>query len=227
MCHKTGIAFVQSALAEKDARGKAVLEVGALDVNGSVRPTVEALAPASYLGVDIEQGPGVDEVCDVTHLVDRYGSDAFDVVIASELVEHVRDWRSAFAQMKTVLRPDGVLIITTRSRGFKIHGYPYDYWRYEPEDMRVIFSDFTVDAVETDVEAPGVFVKATKPPGWQSASLDAHALYSVVTGKRCTQVTGASDALFRLRYHAHQLCRRLLPEQIRAPLKRLLRIRDY
>jgi SAM-dependent methyltransferase len=223
MCNKTGIAFVSATLSDADVRGKRVLEAGARDVNGSARPEVEALGPGEYLGVDIEEGSGVDEVCDVGELARRYGAESFDVVIATELVEHVRDWRSAFWNMKSVLRPGGSMIVTTRSRGFKIHGYPYDYWRYELDDMRVIFSDFAVEAIRTDAEAPGVFIKARKPVDWTPATLDGYSLYSVVVGKRSTDISRIAEARFKLSYHLRHAYRRLLPEHIRAPIRRILR----
>jgi hypothetical protein len=49
--------------------------------------------------------------------------------------------------MPRVLRPGSVLLITTRSIGFRVHGYLYDFWRYEPGDMRAIFADMHLDAV--------------------------------------------------------------------------------
>jgi hypothetical protein len=70
-----------------------------------VRPVVEGLGPAGYLGVDIEAGPGVDELCDVSDLVGHYGEEAFDVVISTEVVEHLRNWREAFEQMNGFCGP--------------------------------------------------------------------------------------------------------------------------
>ena len=57
----------------------------------------------------------------------------------------------------------GVLLITTRSPGFKYHGYPFDYWRYTPEDMTRLLRDFEIEDLQNDPLAPGVFVKARRP----------------------------------------------------------------
>jgi hypothetical protein len=130
MCNSTCLNFAKRVLTPGEVHGRRVLEVGSRDVNGSVRRYVESHGPASYLGVDIESGPGVDEICRVENLADRYELDSFDVVVSTELLEHVKDWRAAVANMKAVLKPMGTLLITTRSRGFKVHGYPYDQWRF-------------------------------------------------------------------------------------------------
>src|SRR4051812_44120921 len=90
--------YVASLLACDEINGLAVLEVGSRDVNGSVRPAIERSGPARYVGVDIEGGPGVDELCDASELVGRFGAGSFDVVVSTELVEHVRDWRRVVTQ---------------------------------------------------------------------------------------------------------------------------------
>lgn len=198
MCTESCISFVQRHLSTEDVFGKSVLEVGALDVNGTVRPVIEGLGPASYIGVDIERGPNVDELCDVALLAERYGEESFDVVVSTELVEHVRDWRAAFTNMKRVLRPGGTIVVTTRSREFPIHGYPWDYWRYEPEDMKRIFADFDIVVIEQDREAPGVFVKGRKPSAGGVTSLTDIALYSVIAGRAVIDISPRSDRLFRL-----------------------------
>jgi len=76
------------------------------------------------------------------------------------------------------------IYITTRSRGFIYHGYPYDYWRYEINDMIKIFKDFEIIRLESDWEAPGVFLKARKPINWRPIDLNDIALYSIVFGRR-------------------------------------------
>jgi SAM-dependent methyltransferase len=224
MCHQSCIDFVASQLSAEEIRGAAVLEVGSRDVNGTVRPLVERAEPASYIGVDIEQGPGVDEICDVSELVARFGPERFDVVLATELLEHVRDWRSAVSQLKEVLCPGGTLVITTRSRGFGVHAYPYDFWRYEPEDMRRIFGDLEIESLERDPTRPGVFLKARKAQGFEPARLDGVALYSIIRGERALDVTDEEARKFKPPFSLVGFVWGLLPERIRTDgLRPLLR----
>jgi SAM-dependent methyltransferase len=227
MCTRNSVRFIQAQASREIVADKAVLEVGARDVNGSVRPIVETLKPASYLGVDILPGPGVDEICDVGDLTDAFGEDAFDLVISTEMVEHVRDWREAFEQMKRVLRPGGTLLVTTRSLGFGKHGFPYDFWRYEPEDMEVIFGDFSDVRVERDEpQQPGVFAAARKPVGWHPPDLSAIPLHSMVTRRRTLDVTDRQVAVFKALFVVHNWYRRLLPERARLRIKRIARLRE-
>jgi SAM-dependent methyltransferase len=198
MCIQSCIDFTRASLDLTDVKGKAVLEVGAYDVNGTVRAIVDCLEPLSYLGVDIQRGPGVDEICDVHDLVSRYGRGTFDVVITTEMLEHVREWRSAIENLKAVVRPGGALIATTRSPGFKYHGYPADYWRYTKDDMRILFQDFDIQLLEDDPLAPGVFVKARRPlePPTSAPVLSEHRLYSIIGNRRQIDITDAEERAY-------------------------------
>jgi SAM-dependent methyltransferase len=161
--------FAYGALFHREVAGRDVLEVGSLNINGSVRPLVEARNPASYVGVDVVDGPGVDKLCDVADLVATFGPDSFDVVVSTECLEHVADWQLAVAQMTLVLRPGGVLVWTTRSPGFLYH-HPPDRWRYTPEGMAEILHRLGLDTVlvcsDPEPNSPGVFCKARKPASW-------------------------------------------------------------
>ena len=75
-------------------RKKRVLEVGSLDINGSLRGLFDE---CEYLGVDLAPGKGVDLVSH-GHLLtfpDRH----FDVCISSECFEHDRYWKETFLNM--------------------------------------------------------------------------------------------------------------------------------
>ena len=190
MCHVSVIEFFIDSIDCMEFEGKNILEVGAKYVNGSVRPLIEKFCkPDKYVGVDIETGKFVDEVVPAEKLVKFFGENKFDVVISTEMLEHVRDWRTVVNNLKGVLKPGGLIYITTRSRGFPYHAYPYDFWRYEIEDIKKIFSDFEILILEKDVE-PGILLKAKKPLDWKPNSLEAISLYSMVEGKRVLYVPG-------------------------------------
>ena len=152
--------------------------------------------PARYVGVDIFPGEGVDEICNAERLTERFGQESFDVVIATEMLEHVRNWREVIDNFKSVLRPDGILLITTRSRGFPFHEAPHDFWRYEVSDMEAIFSDFSIEVLETDPQEPGVFLKARKPAGCSAKDLSEYVLYSMVTGTYVHSVARAVESKY-------------------------------
>jgi hypothetical protein len=82
MCNQACVDFGQVNLHKEDVCGKTVIEIGAMDVNGSLRPHVESLGPSRYIGVDIEAGPGVDVICDAERLLAVFGPESFDVVIS-------------------------------------------------------------------------------------------------------------------------------------------------
>src|SRR5262249_50239652 len=112
-----------------------VLEVGAYNVNGSVREHIETLAPAVYLGVDIEEGPGVDMIADCEQLTGVVGSNRWAIIICTEMLEHTTDWQQCMRQIVAAMARGGDLLLTTRSPGFPLHEFPQDCWRFTKDDM--------------------------------------------------------------------------------------------
>ena len=149
MCNQWCLEFSTRALRHLGSPTR-MLEVGSLDVNGTVR-AVLGHAVASYYGVDIRPGPGVDEVLDVARLSDRFGPRAFDLVTSTEMLEHCFDWQDALFQMLNVLRPGGLLLLTTRSPGFPLHDHPADHWRFGRGELTGLLEPVaTVLEVEDD-----------------------------------------------------------------------------
>jgi SAM-dependent methyltransferase len=222
MCHQSCIDFGVQQLSTGEVAGRQVLEVGSYDRNGSLRSAVESLGPASYIGVDLTMGPCVDEVCAAGALLERFGPNAFDVVICTELMEHMRDWQQGIHNLKGVLRPRGVLILTTRSKGFPYHGYPYDFWRFELDDMAAIFGDFEVVTLEDDPVMPGVLLKARKPDPWSERELSSYEIYSILSGKRAARVLSREILALKLGYAPWRLVKALVPRSALPAIKRTL-----
>jgi hypothetical protein len=90
--------------------GGRVLEVGSKFVNGSVRPLIERFCkPREYIGVDIEPGKYVNVVLPAERLIDYFGPESFDVVMSTEVVEHVLDWGLVINGMIVVSERGGLL----------------------------------------------------------------------------------------------------------------------
>ena len=133
MCNQWCLQFARSTLGHLPEASR-VLEVGSRNVNGTVRDLIEPVA-SWYIGVDIVPGPGVDQILNVLDLERRFAPGSFDLVVTTEMIEHCGDWKRAMVQMVQTTRCGGLLMITTRSPGFALHGYPQDHWRFTNRDM--------------------------------------------------------------------------------------------
>jgi SAM-dependent methyltransferase len=108
-------------------RNAHVLEVGSLDINGSIR---NAFVDCRHVGLDCRPGPGVD-VVGLAH--DYPGRDGeFDVVCALETFEHDPYAPQTVANMLRLLRPGGLFLMTCAGEGRPEHGTPRTGAEYGP-----------------------------------------------------------------------------------------------
>jgi hypothetical protein len=90
-----------------DLAAGAVLEIGSLDINGSVRPLF-ADAP-HYHGIDLVAGAGVDEVADASRWTPAR---RYDVAACAEVLEHAESWRGILDVMWSAVAPGGLLLMS-------------------------------------------------------------------------------------------------------------------
>jgi SAM-dependent methyltransferase len=96
---------------------KKVLEIGSLDINGSVRGLFEG---CEYIGLDVGEGKGVDQVGYGEDFGGR--ADEFDVVISCEAMEHNPGWRKTWLNMVRLAKASGLVVMTCASAGRRQHG---------------------------------------------------------------------------------------------------------
>lgn len=164
--------WVQTSYAEWCANGArsahSVLEFGSLDINGSIRGLFTDVA--SYIGVDLQTGPGVDVVADAhTFATDQ----RFDVVAACEVFEHTAVWREVIANAETLLKPGGLFVATMAGPGRAPHSAIDEqpirdfehYANIEPTELgsclAELFDRHVVDQSGSDVRCHAVKRKAT------------------------------------------------------------------
>lgn len=142
-----------------DTAGRTVLEFGALDINGTVRDLFGDAA--GYVGVDLQDGPGVDVIGDAATW---QPDEPVDVVVCTEVFEHCRDWPRIVANAFECLAPGGVFIATMAGPGRPKHSAlrepdpdVYEFYRnVEPDDLEAElwaagFVDVRVDRAGLDV----------------------------------------------------------------------------
>lgn len=151
---------VRSEKNQEKTSGLNVLEIGSLDINGSVRSLFDDLVAdgGSYLGIDVQEGPGVDLVADAS----VYSSDIkYDIVVCAEVFEHTAVWPKIVKNAHSLLVENGMFIATMAGEGRRPHSAidenPIRSWEYyknvTAEDLSAklaTFSENKVDVYEQD-----------------------------------------------------------------------------
>ena len=108
---------------------KSVLEVGAFDVNGSLKDFKPQVC--EWVGVDLEPGKGVDIVIERASRL-PFERESFDLVVATSIFEHDPTFWLTFNEMLRVAKPMGFVYVCAPSNG-SVHRYPMDVYRFYPD----------------------------------------------------------------------------------------------
>lgn len=123
---------------------KEVLEIGSLNINGSIRQFFEQCI---YVGVDIGEGRDVDLVAKGENLA--YLDDSFDVVASCECFEHNPEWAATLRNM--IRMCGGLVFFSCATTGRPEHGTR----RTSPQDAPFCgdyYRNLTEDDVRQEVD---------------------------------------------------------------------------
>lgn len=111
------------------AENLVIVDVGAQDVNGSLR----SVAPINnqYIGVDFAEGAGVDLVINDPYSL-PFEDNSVDVCVCSSCFEHSDFFWLLFNEIQRILHPSGIFYLNIPSNG-NFHRFPVDCWRFYPD----------------------------------------------------------------------------------------------
>jgi SAM-dependent methyltransferase len=112
-----------------DTKNVTVVDIGAQDVNGSLREVCPS--NFNYIGLDFQDAKGVDIVLDDPYIFPLENESA-DIVVSSSCLEHSEMFWLAYLEMMRILKPGGLLYLNVPSSG-DFHRYPVDCWRFYPD----------------------------------------------------------------------------------------------
>lgn len=167
--HQAAYDFVASVIAAND-RLEHVIELGSRDMNGSVRPLfVDA---ATYVGIDVVAGAGVDEVVSVDEMDTWTPRRLAAAVVCCEVLEHVEDFASVLAAAHRALDDGGLLIVTAAGPGRRPHSgitgrrhlQPGEYYgNVDPAELAAKLADVGFESIDVTVALNDVRATARRP----------------------------------------------------------------
>lgn len=114
--------------------GLHIVDIGAQDVNGSLRSV--SSAQNKYTGVDFVKGKGVDIVITDPYTL-PFEDNSIDVIVCSSCFEHAEFFWLMFTEILRALKPSGILYLNVPANGV-FHRFPVDCWRFYPDSGKAL-----------------------------------------------------------------------------------------
>ncbi len=109
-------------------------KITVLDFGAGSSPYRLFFSDADYRRADILEIPGLRyRIGSDSKIVEQ--SDTFDLVLSTQVLEHVADVHAYLAESFRVLKPGGTFLVTTHGI-WEEHGVPYDFQRWTEEGLK-------------------------------------------------------------------------------------------
>jgi SAM-dependent methyltransferase len=92
-----------------------------------------------YSGIDLAWNPHADVIIGTDSKVEA-SDETFDIVLSTQVLEHVEDPKGYLLEARRILQKDGLLVLTTHGT-WMYHPDPTDYWRWTSAGLQKIVID--------------------------------------------------------------------------------------
>lgn len=137
-----------------------ILEIGSKNY-GNTASFREYFSSNEYMGIDMEDGNGVDYVHNLQEGIGNLEKEKFSLAICCSVLEHVnKPW--IFADHITQLVKEGGQVYMSVPWVWRYHEYPDDYYRFSWKGIIELFPEFTWDHIEYSTNVEGEFLPITE-----------------------------------------------------------------
>jgi 2-polyprenyl-3-methyl-5-hydroxy-6-metoxy-1,4-benzoquinol methylase len=86
--------------------------------------------------------------------VQQFEHELVDGIVATEFIEHIHDGRAFLRRMHELLKPDGILVMTTPNKRYTGGGNPYHVHEYTYEELRAFLPGLPIRTLTTKLFKP-------------------------------------------------------------------------
>lgn len=134
-----------------------VLEVGSKDY-GSTSSFRDLYPNGPYIGIDMEDGAGVDRIVNLAEGIGDLEEDYFALTVCCSVLEHVsKPWK--MAENITRVTAKGGLLYMSVPWVWRYHAYPDDYFRFSFRGVVALFPDFAWRTPYYSTNVEGEFIE--------------------------------------------------------------------
>lgn len=132
--------FIKNQADNYDSNSKKILDIAPQDHLGAKQFFIKS----QIFTADIDKNSSANYIIDICENNENViPSSTFDIVVCTEVLEHTLNPFLAVEEIHRLLKPSGILIMSTPF-DFRIHGPLPDCWRFTEHGIKALLSSFEI-----------------------------------------------------------------------------------